>query len=123
MIGWLALSEDYNKNPAKVNEFCAEADRVSRAFDTFFARNGYLSVLLCPPFPRRAPLHRAMYVAPYNLLYTAMWNALHMPACVVPMGLVGGLPVAIQLVGAQGTDALLVALALHIGNLSGGWRA
>ncbi len=101
-------------------------------------------VLLCPPHPRRAPVHRAMLCTPHNFLYTGWWNAMGLPACVVPLGLEAGglpsqpavpllggllggvgqsLPVSVQLVGAEGCDALLAAVAVDFEKRFGGWRA
>ena len=123
---------------AKLESLVSTAQKISQSMDGLFAESGYKSVLLCPSQPRRAPLHRAMLLSANNFLYTGWWNALGLPACVVPLGLGAaglplhvtaggastvGLPVSVQLVGAEGCDALLAAVAVALEKRFGGWRS
>ncbi len=106
-----------------MDRLVSTAERISTAFDRLFARDAYKSVVICPPHPRRAPIHRVMLSVPNNLIYTAIWNSFGLPALVAPVGLTDGLPVTVQLVGASGADAVLVAVARELEHKFGGWRA
>ena len=59
-------------------------------------------VLLCPTFPGSgvATYHKESYFKPINVMYTAIFNAIGVPATVVPIGLSKsnepGLPMSIQ---------------------------
>ena len=54
-------------------------------------------ILLSAAHPTPPPFHYESYLKPFNFVYTAMHNALGLPATVVPIGLnQGGLPLSIQ---------------------------
>ena len=107
--------------PQKIRKYMTEAETLSNAFDSFFAQANYKAILICPGYPRRAPLHREMYTTYRNMVNTVIWNSLGLPVCTVPMGTSDGLPVSVQLVAAQGADALLAAFALALEKKFGGW--
>ena len=79
-------------------------------------------VVLMPSFPTTAPHHFQPYLRPLDWLYTAVWNALEMPATQVPVGLAeSGLPVGVQLVAPRGADSVALGVAVHLekGGISG----
>ncbi len=80
------------------------------------------NVLIMPPHPRVAPRHRSTLWRPLDAAYTAIWNALGLPATVVPMGLSpSGLPLAVQIVGGPLRDDVTIAAAMAIEEATGGW--
>jgi fatty acid amide hydrolase 2 len=69
-------------------------------------------VLLMPVHPRVAPRHRAPLLRPFDFAYTGIFNVLGVPATSAPAGLnANGLPLAIQIIGARGADALTIGAA------------
>ena len=69
-------------------------------------------VLIMPAHPRAAPRHGWPILRPLDFAYTALWNALELPATSVPIGQSRtGLPLGIQVVGARGGDASTIAAA------------
>jgi fatty acid amide hydrolase 2 len=76
-------------------------------------------VLIMPTQPRSAPRHYAPVLRPFDFLYTAVMNALRLPATTMPLGLDRrGLPLAVQVVSARGNDHLTIAAA----GLAGHWH-
>jgi Asp-tRNA(Asn)/Glu-tRNA(Gln) amidotransferase A subunit family amidase len=97
--------------PARMRRLVQEGAALrARVSATLAAANG---VLLCPVHPTTAPLHdMSLLRGPWNIAHTAVWNVCRTPVTVVPMGLDGaGLPVAIQVVGAERFDRLTIAVA------------
>jgi len=85
-------------------------------------RLGDDGVMLHPAFPRVAMRHRVAMVRPYEFAYTAIFNALRLPSTQVPLGLDShGLPLGTQVVGAEGRDALTMAVARALELEFGGW--
>ena len=79
-------------------------------------------ILLSPAHPTPPPYHFQSYLKPFNFLYTAMHNALGLPATVVPLGLSQtGLPLSIQISAGQYNDHLTLALAKELEKAFGGW--
>jgi fatty acid amide hydrolase 2 len=91
------------------------ADEVARLL-------GPRSVILYPPYPRPAPRHNRPLLAPLAWVYTAIWNALELPATQVPLGLdARGLPLGVQVVGGRGQDHVTIAVAVALERALGGW--
>ncbi len=85
-------------------------------------RLGDDGVLLFPTFPRTAMKHRRAMLRPYEFAFTAIFNALRLPSTQVPLGLDRkGLPMGTQVVGAEGRDALTMAVACALEREFGGW--
>jgi fatty acid amide hydrolase 2 len=72
-------------------------------------------VLLMPPHPRVAPRHNSPLLRPFDFAYTAIFNALRLPATVVPVSRdAGGLPVGVQIAAADGNDHVSIAAAVEL---------
>ncbi len=81
-------------------------------------------VLLYPSYAEVAPPHGQPVWTPWRFVYTAVWNALQLPACQVPLGLdAQGLPTGVQVITAPGNDAAAIAVALELERAYGGWVA
>ncbi len=83
---------------------------------------GDRGVLLFPPYTRTAPRHHAAMFPPIQFMYTAVFNALELPATVAPLGLgEGGLPLGVQIVSSPDRDAVTIAVARVLEEELGGW--
>lgn len=77
------------------------------------------AVLLVPPHPWPAPPHQIPMLAPFNFVYTGLFNVLELPVTQVPLGLgsqhrVGGAPLGVQVVSAHGFDHLTIRVAMEL---------
>jgi hypothetical protein len=79
------------------------------------------AVIVCPPHTRPAPTHVRPCYSPFDFVYTGIFNALRTPVTSVPLGLHGGLPTGVQVVGARHADNLTIAVALALHAKVGGW--
>jgi fatty acid amide hydrolase 2 len=80
-------------------------------------------ILLLPTHPRPAFFHHSGKLRPYDFVYTAIFNALDLPATQVPMGFTAdSLPIGIQVVAKQGRDDLTLLAANDLDKGFGGWR-
>jgi fatty acid amide hydrolase 2 len=83
---------------------------------------GPRGVLLYPPYPRTAPPHRRAWFAPFDWVYTAIFNVAELPVTQVPLGLGrGGLPLGVQVASLPGHDHVTIAVALELERALGGW--
>jgi fatty acid amide hydrolase 2 len=81
------------------------------------------SILILPTHPRPAFFHHSGKLRPYDFIYTAIFNALDLPATQVPMGFTAdSLPIGIQVVASQGCDNLTLLAANDLDKGFGGWR-
>lgn len=81
-------------------------------------------VFLYPTHPTAAPYHNEPLLRPFNFSYTAIINALGLPACAIPLGLGSeGLPIGIQVVANVNQDRLCLAVACELERVFGGWVA
>ncbi|XP_055351575.1 fatty-acid amide hydrolase 2-like [Paramacrobiotus metropolitanus] len=79
-------------------------------------------VFLYPTHPRTAPYHHQPLTMPFNFAYTAIFNALGLPSCHVPLGLdAEGLPLGVQVVSNHYNDRLCLAVAAELEKGFGGW--
>jgi fatty acid amide hydrolase 2 len=104
---------------AKAREVCDLAPLLRAEIEEALGGHG---VLLFPPYTRTAPRHNAPLLLPIQWMYTAIFNALELPATQVPLGLdTQGLPLGVQVVGARGADATTIAVAQALEKDLGGW--
>jgi fatty acid amide hydrolase 2 len=81
------------------------------------------AVLVAPVHPRTAPRHNAAVLKPFDFLYTAVFNALRVPATAAPCGFDStGLPLAVQFASTRGNDHLTIAAAAVVGDGVNPWR-
>lgn len=81
-------------------------------------------VFLYPVHPTAALYHNEPLLRPFNFSYTAIINALGLPACSIPLGLGSeGLPIGIQVVANVNQDRLCLAVACELERVFGGWVA
>ncbi len=107
------------KASAMMARLAEDARALKRDLDQRLGDDG---VLLHPPFPRVAMKHRRALLRPYECAYTAIFNALRLPSTQTPLGLDRrGLPLGTQVVGAEGCDALCMAVARALEGEFGGW--
>lgn len=82
------------------------------------------AILIMPTFPSVAPKHYHAILRPFDFMYTAIINALQMPATSAHVRMSKtGLPIGVQIVGAQFNDHLTLACAEEIEKGFGGWQA
>ncbi|MBK5233131.1 MAG: amidase [Thermoleophilia bacterium] len=80
-------------------------------------------VLLCPLFLTRPSRHGATYRPLTQIPYTTPFNAVGMPAAIVPVRWTeNGLPLAVQVVAREGADELVLAVAAELERVFGGWH-
>ncbi len=72
-------------------------------------------VAVCPIFPTTAPPHHWSYLNLLTASYQTWVNLAGLPGLTVPVGFSGrGMPVAVQLVGAPGAEATLLAAGMAV---------
>lgn len=93
--------------------------KLRNEISTMLGENG---VLLYPSHPKMALFHNAPLLYPFNVAYTAIFNALGFPVTQVPLGLsTNGLPLGVQVVGNKYCDHLTLAVARELEKGFGGW--
>jgi fatty acid amide hydrolase 2 len=108
------------RNERALQRALAQGRRVASAFASLTGDDG---VLVAPVHPRTAPRHNAPVLAPFDFLYTAVFNALRVPATAVPAGFdARGLPLSVQVVARRGNDHLTIAAALALEAALPPWR-
>lgn len=104
------------------SDYARALARLAERRQALEARLGPRGVILHPPWSRPAPHHRAALLGPFDWACTALFNALELPATVVPVGSGHhGLPTAVQVVGRRGDDARTIAVARLLERQLGGW--
>lgn len=100
-------------------------EQIYAAFAEFFTR---YDILLCPTTPTVSwPVEQlgpkeigGVAAGPRgHAVFTPLFNFAQAPACSVPAGLVRGLPVGLQVIGARYTDVSVMAMAAHLERLVG----
>lgn len=82
---------------------------------------GENGVLLFPPHPRTAPVHRSPYLSPFDFIYAGIFNVLEFPATECPIGLDDEqMPTGVQIVGNYGQDHLTISVAAALESAFGG---
>lgn len=101
-------------------KFLAMADDFRTELDDALGDDG---IILHPPYPTAAPLHGKALLPPFNWIYTAVFNPLHLPITQVPVGANRkGLPLGVQVIGPRGRDYLPIAVACFLEKSCGGWH-
>lgn len=84
LIGYVANCELFYRSHTErqILEGVVECETMRGEFERFFehedqsiAEERNMKVIICPAYPRRAPLHHQQLFAPHNVLYTLIWNA------------------------------------------------
>jgi fatty acid amide hydrolase 2 len=84
---------------------------------------GEKNILIMPTHPRPAFYHHSGKLRPYDFIYTAIFNALDLPATQVPLGFTSNnLPIGVQVAACQGRDDLTLLAANDLDKAFGGWR-
>ena len=103
-----------------VERYVDAGRRLQHALGAALGPNG---VLLHPPYSRPAPRHRDAWRTATHAQYTAIFNVLEVPVTVAPVGQdPRGLPLAVQIVGSHGRDALTINVARVLDKALGGWK-
>jgi fatty acid amide hydrolase 2 len=104
---------------ARRKALVAEGVELQRQLNQMLGKHG---LLLYPSHSRPAPRHYGPLLRPFGWTFTAIFNVLELPVTQVPMGLShAGLPLGVQVVGANGNDHLTIAAALELERAHGGW--
>ena len=109
-------------------------DLIPKSFEEYMLKNGEKlrleveeilgedGVLLFPSHPTTALRHNVPIFKTNNFIYTAIFNALHLPVTQVPLGLDSkGLPMGIQVVAKRNNDHFTLAVAQVLERELGGW--
>lgn len=79
-------------------------------------------LILYPSHPTPAPRHYMPLLRPISWVYTAILNVMELPVTQVPLGLdAKGVPLGVQVVGAEGMDHRTIAAAMALEQAMGGW--
>ncbi|CAD5206840.1 unnamed protein product [Bursaphelenchus okinawaensis] len=117
-----AFLDDHLTNVKRDRDFVhSKRDQLRREVVNLLGQDG---ILIFPGFPRPAYFHNESVFTPFDYQYTALWNAVGLPVVTCPMGLnSNGLPVGVQIVGGEDSEALLIAVAQDLEEGFGGWKA
>lgn len=115
----MVLWERATKNVyVRIQRQSAEGRRLRERLNLLLADGG---VLVLPVWPTTAPRPGRTRRHTTAIGYTGIFNVLGLPALSVPLGTGrGGLPLAVQVVAAQGRDDVCIAAAQHLAQRSGG---
>ncbi len=115
-----AMLDHYGDDRAKATDRLVDLTKLKKQVSSLLGKNG---VLIMPVHPRLAPKHHTTYTRPFDFSYTAIINALGMPATSVPMGLSPeGLPLSVQVVADENCDHLCLSVAEWLEQGFGGWQ-
>lgn len=114
-----ALLEKLPNLGSNFEKALCELKDIDRILQSKLGTNG---VIIMPVYPSVAPRHRAPYLAPFDFVFSGIFNALGYPATAIPMGLNSkGLPLGIQVAAGPFQDHLCLSLAVEMEKLFGGW--
>jgi fatty acid amide hydrolase 2 len=107
------------RSDTRVRLAMRELRRLSRRFRELLGPGG---LLVCPTHPRTAPRHNVALLHPFDFLYTAVFNALRVPATTAPCGFAAdGLPLSVQFAATRGADNITIAAAAVVESDVGPW--
>uniref|UniRef100_A0A914H3Q6 Amidase domain-containing protein n=1 Tax=Globodera rostochiensis TaxID=31243 RepID=A0A914H3Q6_GLORO len=99
----------------------SKRDQLRREIVSLLGDDG---MFIFPAFTTVAPLHNQPLFTPMDIIYTAVWNTLALPALACPLGLNDdGLPTGVQIVAGPDCERLLIAAAQDLEEGFGGWAA
>ena len=105
--------------PARARKMAALGHELRRELEGLIGDEG---VLLHPSYPTVAPKHHHALFVPFKWIFTGIFNVLEMPVTQVPLGLDGrGVPLGVQVAGANGKDHVTIAVAEELERRLGGW--
>ncbi len=118
-LGLAVLEKVADAMPGRVAQMRALGDELREELTALLGDGG---VMLYPTYAEPAPRHGMPLLPPTRWAYTALINAMELPATQVPLGLdARGLPLGVQVIARHGNDALTLATALHLERVFGGW--
>ncbi len=101
-------------------DFLQELEKIRNELNAMLDDGG---ILLMPAHSRVAPIHRQVYLSPFDFIYTGVINALGNPATAIAAGYtIHGLPIGIQIVGSPFADYLTMEAAVQVETKFGGWQ-
>jgi fatty acid amide hydrolase 2 len=110
------------KVPNLGNNFERALQELKIIDQTLKLKLGSDGIIVMPVYPSVAPKHRAPYLAPFDFVFSGIFNALGYPATAIPMGLNSeGLPLGVQVAAGPFQDHLCLSLAVEMEKLFGGW--
>ncbi|TVR04083.1 MAG: amidase [Deltaproteobacteria bacterium] len=114
----LALVERLTRSSyMRIQRLCALGRRLRERLNTVLGDGG---VLLTSPWPIAVPAGHRTLRHPRAFIHSAIFNVLEVPAAVVPVTRDAlGMPIAVQIVAAQGRDDAALAAAAHIAQAVG----
>lgn len=105
--------------PARTKKMASLGLELRAEIESILGEDG---VLLHPSYPTVAPKHHRALLPPFKWIYTGIFNVLEMPVTQVPLGLdARGVPVGVQVAGANGKDHVTIAVACELERACGGW--
>ena len=115
----LGIAEKLQLPPTVQQKLKGMCQALKQEFQQLLGSDG---IFLYPPHPRPAPYHNQPLVLIPNFAYTGIFNVMGMPVTSVPMGLSKeGVPIGLQVAGAQMSDRLTIAVAEELESVFGGW--
>ncbi|HEX2166076.1 MAG TPA: amidase [Longimicrobiales bacterium] len=108
------------KNERALRSALREGRRLALRYRELVGRD---AILVSPVHPRTAPRHNGAIMRPFDFLYTAVFNALRVPATTAPCGFdASGLPLSVQFTSARGNDHVTIAAASVVEAGMAPWR-
>jgi len=118
-LGLAVLEKLTDAMPGRVAKMRAVGEELREELTERLGEHG---VMLYPTYAEPAPKHGMPLLPPTRWAYTALLNAMEVPATQIPLGLdARGVPVGLQVAGAHGNDHLTIAVALELERRFGGW--
>jgi fatty acid amide hydrolase 2 len=99
----------YSSGEAMQSKRLSKGEKIGRRLRELLEPNG---ILIMPPFPTAAPTHGKTLLRPFDMMYSAIFNAIDLPVTTVPIATnEEGLPTSVQLITLPGNDQLTLRAA------------
>ena len=116
----ISLGEKYVRAKDDSVEILQALAEMKKSLDDLLGEDG---LLLTPPIPTVAPVHRGTWFHPFDFVMSGVFTMLGFPATVAPMGLNSkGLPLSVHITAPYMKDALSIQLAEFLETTFGGWQ-